>query len=571
MVDEVAKKYCLYCCREKNRPSGCEFCGPEAAGQEVETHPVFLTPGTTLENKYLIGRVLGHGGFGITYLGLDLNLQMRVAIKEYMPRDFATRNPGDSTIIPYSGQATENFIYGMNKFIEEGRILARFADHPNIVSVMNFFEANDTAYLVMPYLEGSNLLDFIKSKGGRLPEAEAVQIITMVLDGLRAVHDAKLLHRDVKPTNIFLTRDGKIQLVDFGSARRALGEHSATLSKIVSDGYSPFEQYTQNAKEGSWTDIYAVSATLFHLLSGKKPPPAGERIGGKKFEPSKILFDNGISESISDAVEKGISLRPPDRFQTVQEMVGALSCVKNSNLDYTSRAFPNLPDQQIPYGGIVDGELVTGESPNEKSGEKQGISGGDAGFAAGGGSIPGFDKYACADPESKAEGKISYTPSNITIRQRIMVNDVDKYSMNRLPRVVLEKHKIIPLAGNENWMKLAMVDPDDAAALDDVKLLTGVSKIDIVPASEHSILSVLNIFQDKNPQYATCPKCNKKYNKTIGVCPFCAGAPNSDNALGTGLEENRKPKAEQPLPRGNSWIELLIIGFIIAFIRHSCN
>ncbi len=507
-------QYCPYCCLEKGRSGGCEFCGAEADGREVESHHLYLSPGTILDNKYLIGRVLGHGGFGITYLGLDLNLQMRVAIKEHLPRDLATRHKDGSTVIPYSEQEADSYIYGMNKFIEEGRTLARFADHPNIVSVINFFEANDTAYLIMLYLEGNNLQDFLKNRGGRLSETEAVPMITMVLDGLRAIHRANLLHRDIKPANIFLTKEGSIRLVDFGSARRAMGEHSATLSKIVSDGYSPFEQYTLAAKEGPWTDIYAVSATLHHLISGKRPPPASERIAEDRLRPLRELFGDEISQSISDAVAKGLALRPEERFQSVEHMLDALNSVKSystsSIKDFVSRnvsgEFHNTTSDAV---GIIDNSSPEDSLIGNPKAEQK-VFGDESGKLMESGSSPGFQKHEASEAKSQqgkrdAKGK----SPGISGRKCVTIGDIDQNSMKRLPRHVLEKYKIIPMGSTGNLMKLAMANPDNLVALDDVKFIAGVSNIEIVPATEESILSTLHNYYKHSTPVAEPPKKHK--------------------------------------------------------------
>jgi formylglycine-generating enzyme required for sulfatase activity/serine/threonine protein kinase len=318
--------YCLYCCLPKGRTAGCEVCGPGATGKDVEAHPMFLPPGTILEKKYLIGRVLGFGGFGVTYLALDINLDMRVAIKEYLPtgENLASRHTDRLTVAPYPGKAEDNFAYGLQKFIEEGRALAQFTNHPNVVSVLNFFEAHGTAYLVMSFIEGLSLDDHLKNRGGRLPEAEAVQITTMILDGLKAVHKRGLLHRDISPDNVFLTEEGQVQLIDFGSARAAIGRHSTNISKIVKAGYSPFEQYRTEAREAEYTDLYAVGATLYRMLTGRKPPAATDRQHADTLADPGNLVEEVASSNTGRIVLKALAMSPEDRFQSAAEMLAAL-------------------------------------------------------------------------------------------------------------------------------------------------------------------------------------------------------------------------------------------------------
>jgi serine/threonine protein kinase len=332
---------CLHCCLPKGRAGGCGECGPRAAGKEVEGHPMFLPPGTILRHQYLIGRVLGFGGFGVTYLGLDLGLDMRVAIKEFLPtgENLASRHTDRLTVAPYPGKAKEDFAYGLKKFIEEGRALARFTNHPNVVSVLSFFEAHGTAYLVMSFIEGVSLDEHLKRRGGPLPESEAVQIITMVLDGLKAVHREGLLHRDISPDNIFLSTEGTVQLIDFGSARSAIGRKSTNISKIVKAGYSPFEQYRADAREAEYTDLYAVSATLYRCLTGARPPEAMDRLQNNSLASVEISTDRllndplvapaeipgvNVSAKISNLTVRGLEMFSADRFQTADEMLSAL-------------------------------------------------------------------------------------------------------------------------------------------------------------------------------------------------------------------------------------------------------
>jgi serine/threonine protein kinase len=324
MIDTA--NICLQCCLPKGRPGGCDKCGGHAPGMEVETHPMFLPPGTILRDQYLIGRVLGHGGFGVTYLCLDINLKLRVAIKEYLPtgENLASRHTDRLTVAPYPGKSRDAYTYGLQKFIEEGQALARFANHPNIVTVLNFFEAHGTAYLVMLFLEGGDLAHHIEKKGGRLPEEEAVQIITMVLDGLKAVHKQGMLHRDVSPDNIFLTNEGTVQLIDFGSARAAIGRKSTNISKIVKAGYSPFEQYKTDSREDAYTDLYAVGATLYQILTGQCPPEANDRLGEDPLVPVGEIPGVNLNERTGDAVMKSLAMSPADRFQSADEMLVAL-------------------------------------------------------------------------------------------------------------------------------------------------------------------------------------------------------------------------------------------------------
>jgi Serine/threonine protein kinase len=216
-------------------------------------HRNSLKPGHKL-HWYRIEKILGQGGFGITYLAHDFNLDRQVAIKEYLPIELAVRE-GDFSIHPVSEDHGEKFRWGRDRFITEARTLAKFK-HPNIVHVLNVFEANNTAYMVMEYEQGESLQDIL-SRRKTLEEAELINILIPVLGGLQKVHEAGFIHRDIKPANIFIRMDGSPVLLDFGSARQALGIATQTLTSLVSPGYAPYEQYySKSDQQGPWTDIY---------------------------------------------------------------------------------------------------------------------------------------------------------------------------------------------------------------------------------------------------------------------------------------------------------------------------
>jgi len=318
----VLSDYCLHCCLKRGRPEGCNECGPEAMGKEVESHPGWLTPGVILHDTYLIGRPLGHGGFGITYLGVDLKLDIRVAIKEYLPRDLATRNPNGQTVEAFP-DSREIFKHGRTRFMDEARVLARFGEHPNIVSVLAFFEANESAYFVMRYLEGQDLAGLLKSKGGRLPAQQAVEITLSVLKGLQAVHEAGLLHRDIKPQNIYISQNGEVKLLDFGAARYALMENSRTLTTILTPGYAAPEMYDPKDQVGAYTDVYSVGATLHELLTGQSPKDIFNRVGDDSLLPPAAI-DPSIDGELSDIVYKALSMKASGRFQDTVSFINAL-------------------------------------------------------------------------------------------------------------------------------------------------------------------------------------------------------------------------------------------------------
>jgi|WetSurMetagenome_2_1015567.scaffolds.fasta_scaffold85014_2 serine/threonine protein kinase len=218
--------------------------------------------------EYRVDSVLGHGGFGITYLAKDTNLEQWVAIKEYLPNDLAVRE-GLSTVYAKSTTDEVAFDYGLERFILEARTLAQF-HHPNIVRVIRYFKANRTAYMVMEYIDGESLSAHIKRQP--LNEEELFDLVLPLLDGLEKVHNAGFLHRDIKPANIILRPDSSPVLLDFGAARLAIGQRTTDLTSIVTPGYAPFEQYDSKSPQGPWTDIYSLGAVMYCAITGKAPP-----------------------------------------------------------------------------------------------------------------------------------------------------------------------------------------------------------------------------------------------------------------------------------------------------------
>ena len=239
----------------------------------AKVHRNSLQPGYRV-HWYEIIEILGQGGFGITYLALDTNLKQKVAIKEYLPIELAVRE-GDQSMHPISEDLAQDYAWGLGKFIAEAQTLAKF-DHPNIVRVHTVFEANNTAYMVMGFEEGQPFSALIESRD--LDEARLVDIALSLIDGLSQVHAAGFIHRDIKPANIYIRADGMPVLLDFGSARQALGSFTQTLTSMVSPGYAPFEQYMSDAaQQGPWTDIYALGATLYRAACGTAPMSAIDR------------------------------------------------------------------------------------------------------------------------------------------------------------------------------------------------------------------------------------------------------------------------------------------------------
>ena len=271
---------------------------------------------------YTIERVLGQGGFGITYLARDTNLDQAVAIKEYLPAEITTRT-GDFSVQPRTASNLERFKWGLDRFLAEARILARF-DHPSIVRVHSVFEANHTAYLVMRYEQGVALNDYL-DRHKYLPEQELLDIVLPVLDGLKKVHKQGFIHRDIQPANIYIREDGSPVLLDFGAAREAIGK-ARTMTILVAPGYAPIEQYFTDGKaQGPWTDIYGLGATLYRAVAGVAPLDAIERSRGllgstrDVMMPTSVAGQGRYGEAFLRAIDHALMFNEKDRPQNVEQ------------------------------------------------------------------------------------------------------------------------------------------------------------------------------------------------------------------------------------------------------------
>ena len=277
-------------------------------------HPYNALPQGYRLQEYELVRVLGAGGFGITYLGFD-NLDRAFAIKEYLPSDCATRTTNHS-VVPQASTARENFEWGLDRFLDEARTLARF-DHRHIVQVHRFFKEHGTAYMVMEYVEGDTLSAYLERQG-TLSEAELKGILYPLLDALAGVHEANLLHRDIKPANIVIrTEDDSPVLLDFGAARQAIGAKSRPLSVIVTPGYAPIEQYSERGNQGPWTDLYALGVVCYRALTGQVPEDATERVRRDPLVPVSQRCAGQASAGFLAAIDQALEVDESDRPQNM--------------------------------------------------------------------------------------------------------------------------------------------------------------------------------------------------------------------------------------------------------------
>lgn len=312
-----------------------------------EKYPLALPEGSVLAGEYVIEKILGQGGFGITYKAKDHKTGRYVAVKEFFPDSMATR--ANTSVVPYTGDREDNYLYGKECFLQEAETLAKFIGNENIVRVYSYFEENGTAYFVMEYIEGTSFDMYIKQQGGKVSFDEAYRILSPVMDALAAVHGRGIIHRDVTPDNIYITNDGTVKLLDFGAARYSLGDKSQSLDVVLKHGFAPKEQYVRRGRQGAYTDVYALGATFYFALTGKRPPDSIDRMDQDNLVPPSSLGVQ-IPQDAEKAILMALGVRPEDRFQTMQAFKSAMGVVPigNSGISPTvSQRFFTAPEQPV--------------------------------------------------------------------------------------------------------------------------------------------------------------------------------------------------------------------------------
>ena len=296
----------------------------------IQTEPHHLRMGTRLNNRYLIQGVLGEGGFGITYVGMDEVLCQKVAVKEFFPRGAITRNNQQTNeVVSVYGTKAANFHQGEEKFLQEARTLAQFNNVAGVVRVQDFFRENGTAYIVMEYLEGITLKQYLQTYGPISVE-EMQNIFAPILEALDKIHQNGVIHRDISPDNIMCLPEGEAKLMDFGAARDYTDYSEEGLSVILKMGFAPIEQYDSHGKQGPWTDIYALGATMYQCLTGRKPDDATKRsLEDTLVSPSMLGVH--IAPPVEYAIMRALQIRPADRYRNLGEFCEDLYSVVSDN------------------------------------------------------------------------------------------------------------------------------------------------------------------------------------------------------------------------------------------------
>lgn len=336
-------KLCIGCMKELVQPGICPHCGYNPQTVTEEGH--YLKPYTILNGKYLVGKVLGEGGFGITYIGYDLNLEMPVAIKEFYPNGFVTRESSVTSLVSvYQGTNLEAVSKWKNNFIKEARTLAKCSHLAGIVGVKDFFEENGTAYIVMEYLQGMTLKAYAKSHGGKIDVNLLLRSLEPVMASLAKVHESGLIHRDISPDNIMLLEGGNMKLLDFGAARDYASEEEKSLSVMLKPGYAPEEQYRTKGKQGPWSDVYAFAATIYKCITGVTPPESMERMRNDELKkPSELGI--AIDSQVEFALLKGMEVYAENRYRSMTEFMADIYRTKPA---VSVSVQPALAEQAVP-------------------------------------------------------------------------------------------------------------------------------------------------------------------------------------------------------------------------------
>ncbi len=319
----AGKERCLNCLHLKKANEICEHCGFQE--EQYQPGASSLAPGTCLAGRYFLGRVLGAGGFGITYVAWDVILEIPVAVKEYYPEGLVGRDTlhyGHTSVQIHEGGAKEEFQNGLRSFLREARTMSRFLNMRGIVSVRDFFQENDTAYIVMEYIDGVSMKQHIR-RHGKMAGDEVLRLMEPVLISLYQMHGVGLIHRDISADNLMLTREGEVRLIDFGAAR-ANTANQETLTISIKRGFSPQEQYRAKGEQGPWTDLYSLCATMYYMLTGEVPEESVERMVRDKVVPLTERTDVNLSQEQKKALDAGMAVMPSERLQNIRDLYAKL-------------------------------------------------------------------------------------------------------------------------------------------------------------------------------------------------------------------------------------------------------
>ena len=350
---------CRNCNREIGGAAVCPYCRAQQSGPAAPHH---LCPDTIIGGRYLIQSVLGEGGFGITYVGRDLRLDHIIAVKEYFPHGFSYRNNAVGNEIYVSTEEnSEFFIHGREQFLKEARTLARFTAEPGVVSVTDYLEENNTAYLIMEFLEGVTLEEYLRMYGV-LSADEAFSMMEPVMRTLEKIHAAGVIHRDISPDNIMRLNNGQLKLMDFGAAREYI-DKNRSMSVLLKRGFAPLEQYSRNGVQGPWTDVYALCATIYHAITGRLPDDSLDRMPDDNLRrPSEL--GASISPAQENVLMYGLAVRRENRCQSMAELLALLEQAKR---DPGARSYNSIEGPGVTVGFDSDESALDATKPADSA------------------------------------------------------------------------------------------------------------------------------------------------------------------------------------------------------------
>lgn len=362
ILDFGGKKMCS-CCFELVKGGFCSFCGYNKKAYKPKGSE--LPVGMTLNGRYNIGMVLGQGGFGVTYKAFDKKEGCIVAVKEYYPRGTVYRNTANNSVSLSAPNLADDFRNGQEKFYKEAETISRFNGNPNIVGIKDFFYDKGTAYYAMEYLDGMDLKQYIKRSGGKLPQENVLRIANTIANALLIAHSMDILHRDISPDNIYVLKSGGVKLIDFGAAREVMANHSHSLSVILKQGFAPVEQYQRKGKQGPWTDIYALGATMYYALTGRVPDDATERLEDPEIGSAD---EYGVDNDFWAVVRKSMEIKRDDRYQNITEMKEALKELKITEMPLTYlEDNTGSPVSEFHLNSNVEGKSVEDENYGDET------------------------------------------------------------------------------------------------------------------------------------------------------------------------------------------------------------
>lgn len=316
----MASELCMRCFHVKGKYDVCPMCGYVEGTPPEQPH--YLAPGTILGNHFLVGTAIGAGGFGITYRCFDITLGVTVAVKEFYPAGLVNRAPGQSAVGLLSGDKKEQYRSQLNRFLMEAQSIAQFGNAKDIVNVYDFFEENNTAYIIMEYIDGVLLKDYME-KQGRLDVSAALSVISPIVNAVKKIHAKGIIHRDISPDNIFISGEDSVKIFDFGAAQLNDSSEGQAAEKVIKVGYSAPEQYRDNSRQGFYTDIYSAGAILYQMLTGIRPVESTEREFRDDLKsPAELGIQ--LEPNLDRAVMEALAVKPELRFQSIQQFEDAL-------------------------------------------------------------------------------------------------------------------------------------------------------------------------------------------------------------------------------------------------------